>query len=465
MDAVVPPRNRWAFAVGTVGRDMVYSMMAVFLIVFLTEVLNLDDTIMWWINGILLGMRLMDAFDDPITGYFIDNTHTRWGQYKPWIAVGGVLTGVLTILLFTDFGVRGGGYVALFAVVYLLWGLAFSVNDLGYWSLLPALSLDPHERERIGALTKVFATVGLFVTVVGIVPLTEALGGDARAWTLFACGAVAIMLLGLVVTLTGVREPKIVTEPEHTPLREIAAIMGRNDQLLWTAASMVLFLIGYNTTTGFGVYFFKYAYRNEGMYAPFAAILGVGQLLGFVAFPLLSKWLTQRQLFAIAMGLVTAGYLTFFFSPMNIIPIGVAGMLVFIGNSFIAVLMIVFLSQCIEYGQWKMGRRNAAITFAVQPLINKVGGAVATAVVGVTVILTGINDAPTPQDVTAEGLLGMRAMMMGFPLALMILSFLFNRLFFRLDEKFHAQIVAELRQRGELLDEATARRPAATESQ
>ena len=433
---------------------MVYSMMAVFLIVFLTEVLDLDDATMWWINGILLSVRLLDAFDDVITGYIIDNTRTRWGQYKPWIAVGAALTGVFTILLFTDFGVRGMGFVALFAVVYLLWGVMFSMNDIGYWSLLPALTLDPHERERIGSLTKVFATIGLFTTVVGIIPVTNALGGDACAWTLFASGVVVIMLLGQVVTLIGVREPRIVAEPQHTPLREVAAIVGRNDQLLWTAASMVLFLIGYNTTTGFGVYFFKYAFRDEGMYAPFAAILGVGQLLGFVAFPVASKVLTQRQLFATAMTLVAAGYLIFFLSPMRIIPIGVAGLMLFIGNSFIAVLMIVFLSDCIEYGQWKLGRRNAAITFAVQPLINKVGGAVATAVIGATLILTGINEAPTPQDVTAEGLLGMRTMMMGFPLALMILSYALYRRFYRLDEEFHARIVSQLRQRGQLIDDA-----------
>jgi len=454
MDAVVTPRNRWAFAFGTVGRDMVYSMMAVFLIVFLTEVLDLDDATMWWINGILLAVRLLDAFDDVITGYIIDNTRTRWGQYKPWIAVGAAFTAVLTILLFTDFGLRGMGYVPLFAVVYFLWGVMFSMNDIGYWSLLPALTLDPHERERIGSLTKVFATIGLFTTVVGIIPITNAFGGGARAWTMFAGGVVVVMLLGQVVTLIGVHEPRIVTEPAHTPLREVATIVGRNDQLLWTAASMVLFLIGYNTTTSFGVYFFKYAYRDEGMYAPFAAILGVGQLLGFVAFPLASKWLTRRQLFATAMAVVAAAYLIFFFSPMNIIPIGVAGLMLFIGNSFIAVLMIVFLSDCIEYGQWKLGRRNGAITFAVQPLINKVGGAVGTAVVGATVILTGINEAQTPADVTAEGLLGMRTMMMGFPLALMLLSFLLNRRFYRLDETFHAEIVSQLQQRGQITEDA-----------
>lgn len=452
MKVITTRRNRWSFAVGTVGRDMVYSMMAVFLIFFLTEVLDLDNATMWWINGIFLAVRLLDAFDDVITGFIIDNTRTRWGQFKPWIAIGAVLTGGLTLLLFSDFGVRGTSFVVLFGFVYVLWGIAFSMNDIGYWSLLPALSVDPGERERLGSLAKVFATIGLFTTVVGIFPVTTALGGDARAWTTFAGIVVVIMLLGQMVTLAGVKEPRITTEPASTPLRDVVSILGRNDQLLWTAASMVLFLIGYNTTTTFGAYFFKYAYRDEAAFSPFAAILGVGQLIGYALFPLVSKRLTRRQLFTAAMAVVSASYVIFFFSPMNLIFIGIAGLMLFVGISFVTVLMIVFLSDCVEYGQWKLGRRNQAITFSVQPLINKVGGAMATAIVGTTLIVTGINEAPTPDDVTPEGLFGMKMMMMAFPLALMLISYALNRRFYRIDEAFHARIVADLRARGQLVE-------------
>ncbi|TBT83927.1 MFS transporter [Propioniciclava sinopodophylli] len=452
MDATTARRNRWSFAVGTVGRDMVYSMMALFLIVYLTEVLDLDDATLWWVNGILLAARIFDAFTDIVMGGIIDNTRTRWGQFKPWIVAGMMSVALITILLFTDLGLRGPGYVALFAVVYIAWGLAWTMNDIGYWSMLPALTFDQRERERLGALAKVFATIGLFTIVVAIIPVTGMLGGDARAWQLFTIGAAAIMVLGQLVTLVGVREPQRTGAVEHTTVRDVARAIGLNDQLLWTALAMVLFLVGYNTTTSFGVYFFKYAYRDENMFSPFAAILGVAQLLGFALFPLLRKRFSRKRLFSIAMGLVGLGYLVFFFSPMDIVPIGIAGLLLFVGASFVIVLMTVFLTDCIEYGQWKLGHRNGAVTFALQPFINKIGGAVGTAIVGATLILTGINAARTPDDVTEAGLLGMRLMMMGFPMVLMLASYLIYLRFYRIDEAFHAEIVADLRARGQLAD-------------
>jgi melibiose permease/lactose/raffinose/galactose permease len=446
-----PTRNRWFFAVGTLGRDMVYALVAMFLIFFVTDILDLPDETVLWANWLLLAARLFDAVTDIIMGGIVDNTRTRWGQFKPWIGAGAVASGLLTLLLFSDLGVRGGAYVALFAVSYLLWSLAYTMNDIPYWSMLPSLSLDQTERERTGALARIFATIGLFTVVVGVIPITNALGGDATAWTIFAAGAVAVMLAGQAVTLLGVREPRLTVEQDHTSLRELAKAVVRNDQLLWTSVTMILFMTGYLMTTSFGVYFFKYAYGDEEMFSVFAAVLGFSQLVGFSVFPLLRRRLTRRQLYDLAMGLVLVGYVGFWFSPMNIGWLGLAGLAMFIGESFIVILILMFITDCIEYGHWKLGRRNTSVTFSLQPFVNKVSGALATAVVGATIVVTGINNARTPADVTPAGVLGMRVMMIVFPVVLIVVSYLVYRSRYRIDETFHARIVADLRERGELV--------------
>ena len=137
---------------------------------------------------------------------------------------------------------------------------------------------------------------------------------------------------------------------------------------------------------------------------------------------------------------------------MNMIWIGAAGLLLFIGQSFIVVLMLVFLTDCIEYGHWKLGRRNAAVTFALQPFINKVGAALGTQIVSVVVVLSGINSAATPDDVSADGLLMMRMAMLVLPPILIIAGYLIYRSKYRIDETFYNRIVGDLAERGQLAD-------------
>ena len=446
--------NRWTFAVGTVGRDMVYTLVALYLTFYLSDVLDLPDGTLLWVSGLLLAARLVDAVTDILMGAVVDNTRSRWGQFKPWILGGALASAVMTVLLFSDPGSRGAQAILYFGLVYLLWSFAWTANDIPYWSLLPALSLDQKERERIGALAKIFATVGTFAVVGGIVPVTSSLAGSfgaSRAWTLVAIGIVLVMIVGQSVTLIGVREPGLAGVQERTSLREIAGVVFRNDQLLAVVVGSLLFMTGYVTTTSFGLYFFKYAYRDEAMYTPFGIVLGVAQLLGYALFPLVSTRFTRRAIYTVATALVLVGYVVFFFAPMNILVIGAAGLLLFVGQSWVTLLMLVFITDTIEYGQWKLGRRNQAVTFALQPFINKVGAALANQVVALTVVASGINAARRPDDVTPAGLLMMKVAMMAVPAALIALGFVVYLRWYRLDEARHAAIVADLKSRGGLV--------------
>jgi melibiose permease/lactose/raffinose/galactose permease len=222
---------------------------------------------------------------------------------------------------------------------------------------------------------------------------------------------------------------------------------------MYTAISMALFMIGYVTTTSFGIYFFKYAFKNEGMYLVFAGILGVSQLAALSVFPLLTKKYSRKHLYAFSTILVVVGYIIFFFSPMNMIPIGISGILLFIGEAFIQVLMLMFLADTVEYGQWKLGRRNESITFSVQPFINKIGGAISSGIVGATLIISGINAAQTPDDVTDTGLLIMKLSMLILPLFFITAGYLVYRAKFKIDKELFDKIVSELKDRGDFANE------------
>ncbi|WP_461205840.1 glycoside-pentoside-hexuronide (GPH):cation symporter [Clostridium sp. DL1XJH146] len=448
-------RNHYTFGLGTVGRDMTYTLVSMYLIFYLTDILELPNGTLWWIAAIMLFARVFDALNDPIMGVIVDNTKSRFGKFKPWITIGTVVSGGFTVLLFTDFGFTGTAFVIMFLFVYLFWGISYTANDIAYWSMLPSLSINQKEREKIGAFARICANIGLFTVVAGIVPITTALGNTfgsmKKAYFIFAIAIVLIMWVGQSITIFGVKEPKgIFSEQPKTELKELINIIFKNDQLLYIAISMALFMIGYMTTTGFGLYFFKYAYRNEGMYSIFALILGVSQLSALMLFPLFSKKYERRSLYKGAVVSVVVGYIIFFFSPMNMLFIGVAGILIFLGQAFIQLLMLMFLADTIEYGQWKLGKRNESITFSIQPFIYKMGGAIGSAIVSATVIISGITGAKTPMDVTEGGLLMMKVAMLILPLIFILLGYLVYKHKFKIDAEMYNKIIRDLEEWGDI---------------
>ncbi len=186
------------------------------------------------------------------------------------------------------------------------------------------------------------------------------------------------------------------------------------------------------------------------MYSIFALILGVAQISAFIAFPFFSEAFPRRTLYTGATISVVAGYLLFFFAPMHMLFIGAAGILIFLGQAFIQLLMLMFLADTVEYGQWKLGKRNESVTFSLQPLINKMGGAISSGIVGATVIIAGISGAESAADVTARGLLILKSAMLFLPLLFIVIGYLIYYHKYKIDSAMYEQIIADLQERGDL---------------
>ena len=448
-------RNRFCFGLGTIGRDMFYTMVSMYIMVYITEGLGVSDSMLAVITSVLLVLRVFDALNDPVMGIIVDNTKSRFGKFKPGMVIGGIGGAIFMVLMFSDMGLSGTKYVVVFAVCYFLWDILYGLNDIAYWSMMPSLSTNQTQREKIGSFARICANIGLFTMVVAIVPVTNKLGEMAgspqKGWFILAIIVAVLMLAFLSITVLGVKENKAAfKEEEKTSLKEMFNAVFKNDQLLWVAVSMSLFMIGYTTTTVFGVHFFKYAYGDEGMYSIFAGVLGVSQLTALSVFTWVRKKFTRRNLYTYATIMVVIGYLVFFFAPMNMIWIGIAGMLLFIGQAFIQMLMLMFLADTIEYGQWKLGKRNESITFSVQPMINKLGGAISNGVLGLTLIISGINAAKSPADVTAAGITTLKTSMLIFPLIVIVIGYVIYLKKFNIDEEKYEKILGELKDRGDI---------------
>lgn len=449
-------RNRAFFGLGTIGRDMFYSFEANALLYFLSDVLSLPLWVFAAASMVLSVMRIFDALNDPITGLIIDNIHSPWGKFKPAIAVGGVVSVIFYLMLFAGIG-SGWTFIVLFAAAYFLWDISYGINDIAYWTLLPALTTDQKQREKNGAFARICANIGMFAIMVGWQPITQALGNTPRAWFLVACALCLLYLGFLCFPLFGVRENRaIVQKDEGTTLKQMWHALVKNDQLMWTTLAMALFQVGYCITTGFAIYYMKYLFGNENMYAVLAAVCGVAQLAALGVFPFFSARFNRKQLYTGATALVLFGYLVFFFAEKSLVLIAVSAVLLFIGQAFIQLLMLMFLADTIEYGQWKLRKRNESITFSIQPLVNKIGGALSTGVISLALILSGIKQGEqTAAAIDAGGKLIIKGAMFALPLVLIIAGYVIYLRKYRIDEETYASILRDLEARGDLRSNET----------
>lgn len=469
--------NKYCFGLGTVGRDALYSLVSMYLLVHLTDVVKFSDKGLGVIGVMLTLFGTFDAIIDPFVGAIVDNTKTRWGKFKPWILIGMIGTGVLTVLMFHNFEMDETSHIILLAVTYLLFSIFFSLNDISYWSLMPAISKDQSVREGVGAFARICANVGMFAMVLIYLNVPDMINmllnlfgflnffpdislSERDAYFLFAIIIAIIMWIFQSITLFGVKEDRThLEETERTTIKDLFRALFKNDQLLVTAISMALFMIGYCTTTGFGTYYFKYAYKDEGMYMVFAAVLAVAQLTALSIFPLFRKKFTRKQLYTGSMIAVAISYVIFFLSFEWMPLIVIAGLGLFFAQAFIQLLMLLFLADAVEYGEWKLGKRNEAASFAVQPFINQFGGAVSKGIVSFTLIISGINaiaNSLTGDPIIDEEIIMatpdsslwiMKLSMMILPLICILIGFFLYQKKFKIDEEMYAQICKDLEER------------------
>ncbi len=445
-------RNMVFFGLGTIGRDMFYAFEANALIYYLSNVLRLPIGVFVATSLVFTILRVFDALNDPLMGLIVDNTRTRHGKFKPPMVLGALVGGACYLALFTDFGLRDYRFVVVFALAYLLWDIFYGLNDIAYWSMLPSLTVEQKVREKMGAFARICANVGLFVIMVGWEPITSGMGNTPRAWFLVAAAVTVLMLLFQLFTVFGVKEKNhMFKQEEKTTLRGMWHTLTRNDQLLWTTLAMSLFTIGYMTTTTISIYYMQYVFGDKNMYAVLAAVVGIAQLSALAVFHLVSRRLSRERFYLLSTVLVVIGYAVFFFADNSLLLIVIAALLLFVGEAFIQLLMLMFLEDTIEYGQWKLGKRSESITLSVQPLINKLGGAVSMGLVSLSLVWSGIKTGDAAAvSIDDGGKLIIKLVMIVVPILFIITGYLVYRFKFKIDKETYDKIIGELRDRGEL---------------
>jgi len=397
MEKQLLSRNKWTYSVGGIGRDMIYQLVATFFITYV-QFAGLGLTAAQFsVIGILLVIgRVWDAVNDPIMGSIVENTHSRWGKFKPWILLGAVLTAIVVIFMF-NFRPTGWGYVVFFGLIYLVWEMSFTLNDIPYWSLLPNLAREKKDRDQIATLVVVFAGVGAFLgnAIISFTTVGNAVKGYSIISYTFAIFFIACTLL----TVLGVKEPKekVAPDEEKISIKQMFSVIKNNDQLLWSALALLLYSVGSGLLVALGYNFFYIELGYNGtLVLIFIATFGVSNILIQSFYASLAKKYTRAQLLKISLVVLVLGYLLLLlmgylpFLPVHIITTCVFGALVFSGQAIFYMVIIVNMTNTIEYNEYKTGKRNEAVIFSLRPFVAKFASALQQGVVTLVLIVSGV---------------------------------------------------------------------------
>ena len=152
----ISAKERYSFAFGALGKDLVYGITATFAMIYFTDVLGVSAS---FIGLVFFVARFWDAINDLMCGVIVDNTKNKFGKFRTWLVIGTISNAVVLALMFTDFGFKGTALYTYVAVSYVLWGMTYTLMDIPYWAMIPNFSKDKKEREKISVLPRIFASV------------------------------------------------------------------------------------------------------------------------------------------------------------------------------------------------------------------------------------------------------------------------------------------------------------------
>ena len=463
--------QRIAYACGTFGHDVFYAMIGTYFMIFVTSNLFNSDNptndayMIGIVTTIILVLRIAELFVDPFIGNIIDKTKTRWGRFKPWVLGGAVVAAVTLAMLFTDFGGLTVSnptlYLVIFAVVYFIMDIFYSAKDVAIWSMIPALSFDSHEREVTATIARIGSVFGAQMVTVIVMPVVlyfsvnqNGGAGDPTGWFAFACIGGGIATLGAIILGLGTHEQEnaLRENKEETSAKDVMKVLTRNDQLLWMAIAYLVYGIGINIVNNFNLYYFIYVIGDATKFSILGVINTVIGLLAVAAFPILTTKFSRRKLFFSSIAVMTAALVLYAMSGTNVTLALIAAGLFTLPQALIFLVVLMTITDSVEYGQLKLGHRDEAVCLCVRPLVDKFAGAVSSGIIGLAAIWVGMTGGASASGLTADNMMRLQIVMFAAPIILMIVGALIYRAKVTLTEQEHARIVEELEEKWESMN-------------
>lgn len=409
-----------AFGLGDFGFNLVWTGTSLFLMYVYTDVFGLSPIVAGAIYALAL---FWDAVTDPLMGMIADRTRTRWGRYRPWIAIGAVPLAASYVLAFWNPGFEGVALVAWVAFTHCLLRTFYTIAGIPFSSLQARLTSDANERATLAGFRMMGAAMGgLSVAFVTPIMVSRAGPGAEATGYLFAALAaavLAIVIFAYVVAVT--REPPEtegaaeVVRPFAGDLKSFFSQTVANGPLIRVFIVIVAVGVAVAMFSKNLIYYFKYVLEAPENVAAALITPALTMLLTVPAWVLLARRTSKRFAWMLGSALAGMGFAAFYFNPIQEVPI-VMGiiMLISLGTSSFGVLFWSMLPDTVEWGEAQHGERHEAKVFGLASFAQKAALGMNALLLGF--LLDGVGFVAN-QDQSEAALTGITAIMSLVPLA------------------------------------------------
>ncbi len=419
----VQPKEAVAYGIAGFGQNFICTIIGSYLTIFLTDALlfGSKDFMLGSVSGtmsvafLMLGVRVFDAFNDPIMGSIVDRTRTKWGKCRPYLKWMAIPIGIMTLLCFLPvFKAKSVGAFIGIACIYTVWSVVYTVADVPYWGLSTCMTNDTEVRGKILTIVRLICTLGAGIVTVFVPIITSGVtskykdaagvvkpefiydNANTLKWTYFIC-ALVLVVVAMPMFFYGFRNTKErFTATDNPPsLGHNLVLLFKNKELLLVVLSGILGGARMVYTYTGGLYFAKYVLNNEGLYSLITLLVVPGGLVASILVPWMSKKFTKKWAYIIIhlFGAVVMFVMYFvgYDAPWKLIVCAVGLVLLGLPQGVNNIITYAMIGDTVDYLEWKTGERGEGICFAMQTLINKIGMAVGAFVGVVAYYAAGIN--------------------------------------------------------------------------